>query len=197
MLTVMIGLASTTQAPAPAFNSVFNSTVATIIPVFFLALAVQGRVYQDLVQAALTIAREQAASTPSKGYVERFMENSPVLLLAGLSLLATFGMLGEVNSITALYDNSDTSAGRLFTLICVCCLILAVFIGPFMVVGKAMRELTDIQLAANHELPRKVLVNENAAETPSVEPGNPVVPVEGITDESAIGKGLQGSEGDS
>ena len=44
---------------APAFNALFYATIATIIPVLFLAAAVQGRAYQDLLAAAFP-ARESA-----------------------------------------------------------------------------------------------------------------------------------------
>lgn len=40
------------QASPPAFNSAFYATAATVIPVLFLAIAVQGRSYENLLKAS-------------------------------------------------------------------------------------------------------------------------------------------------
>ena len=186
MLGVMISLASIARVPAPAFNSAFNSTVATIIPVLFLALAVQGRVYQDVAQAALTMAREKAGSLLRDGHVARFAQNRPGLLVLGLTALTTLGMLGEANAIMALYNHSyDTSAGRLFTLVAVLSLTLVVFLRPFMMGSKAARELADIQFAAGRELLRKVLADESTTVGPTAEPQHPAVQADAIPEPGA------------
>jgi hypothetical protein len=60
MLAGMSSLAPLAQAAAPAapaFNSTFYATIATVIPVLFLALAIQGRIYEGLVKAMVTSAR--------------------------------------------------------------------------------------------------------------------------------------------
>src|SRR5262249_44735457 len=53
-LATLATLAHAAPAAQP-FNATFYATVATVIPVLFLALAVQGRLYEDLLkpQAAL------------------------------------------------------------------------------------------------------------------------------------------------
>jgi hypothetical protein len=53
MLVAMSSLATLAHdAPAPsAFNSAFYATVATVIPVLFLAIALQGNTHQDLLLA--------------------------------------------------------------------------------------------------------------------------------------------------
>jgi len=43
---------SAAHATSPAFNGLFYATAATIIPVLFLAIALQGRMYEDLLKAA-------------------------------------------------------------------------------------------------------------------------------------------------
>lgn len=38
----------------PAFNGLYFATAATVIPVLFLVIAVQGRLYEDLMKTAVT-----------------------------------------------------------------------------------------------------------------------------------------------
>jgi hypothetical protein len=55
MLAAMSSLASLAheaRTAAPAFNGLFYATAATIIPVLFLAIAVQGPLYGDLLKAS-------------------------------------------------------------------------------------------------------------------------------------------------
>lgn len=44
-------LAHGARAAALAFNTAFYATAATIIPVLFLAIAVQGRAFQEMLKA--------------------------------------------------------------------------------------------------------------------------------------------------
>src|SRR6202034_1795597 len=73
MLASMSSLASLapgTHAAAPAFNGLFYATAATIIPVLFLAIAVQGPLYGDLLKASGTTLRRfrehKAGSSPRR-----------------------------------------------------------------------------------------------------------------------------------
>jgi heme O synthase-like polyprenyltransferase len=52
--------AMTLVLAAPAFNGLFYATAATIIPVLFLALAVQGATYRDLMAAAQAARKRYA-----------------------------------------------------------------------------------------------------------------------------------------
>jgi len=52
-------LAHATRLAAPPFNANFCITAATIIPVPFLAIAVQGRAYQDLMEAVTAADRRE------------------------------------------------------------------------------------------------------------------------------------------
>lgn len=54
------------HAAAPAFNTAFYATAATVIPVLFLAIAVQGRGYDALVKA-FGAAFRRLRSTPRSG----------------------------------------------------------------------------------------------------------------------------------
>jgi hypothetical protein len=54
-------LADGAHAATPAFNGLFYATVATIIPVLYLAVAIQGTAYQNLLRSALDAAHAKAA----------------------------------------------------------------------------------------------------------------------------------------
>jgi hypothetical protein len=74
MLAAMSSLASLAhgaRAAAPAFNGLFYATAATIIPVLFLAIAVQGPLYGDLLKAsdaALRRFREHKAGPARRAW---------------------------------------------------------------------------------------------------------------------------------
>ncbi len=55
-MTGLATLAHTVSAPPP-FNGLFYATAATIIPVLFLAIAVQGRGYESLLKVLVTMGR--------------------------------------------------------------------------------------------------------------------------------------------
>src|SRR5580704_14204541 len=56
------------HAAPPAFNGLFYGTAATLIPVFFLALAVQGGLYETLLRGA-----DKAADYEQKGANAAFL----------------------------------------------------------------------------------------------------------------------------
>jgi hypothetical protein len=63
----MSSLAALTHTAAPpAFNGLFFATAATIIPVLFLAIAVQGRTYQNLVNGILAATRRMVEATSDR-----------------------------------------------------------------------------------------------------------------------------------
>lgn len=58
---------------APAFNGLFYATAATVIPVLFLAFAVQGRAWQKMLQTAAMAAGHATPCPhrPSRGCPSR------------------------------------------------------------------------------------------------------------------------------
>jgi hypothetical protein len=70
----LIALAHAAPAPPP-FNATFYATAATIIPVLFLAIAVQGRAYDNLLKTLGALLRgavtgpvyQQAAAAAGRG----------------------------------------------------------------------------------------------------------------------------------
>jgi hypothetical protein len=97
-------------ATASAFNDVFYAAVVTVIPVLFLAIAVQGNLYTDL----LKFGREAAwASWRSP---DRPVLNKIANSLAGggarivAMLVLAYGVVGEVSGLLALYWRRFPSA---------------------------------------------------------------------------------------
>jgi hypothetical protein len=107
MLAAMSSLASLAhgaRAAAPAFNGLFYATAATIIPVLFLAIAVQGPLYGDLLKAsdaALRRFREHKADPSPPRLVLRLWIGSVLASGAAVAILiVTVG--GEIEALVSL-----------------------------------------------------------------------------------------------
>jgi hypothetical protein len=90
----LASLAHVASPATPAFNSSFYTTAATVIPVLFLAIAVQGRMYDDLLKAYVNAGG-------------RLIRPTAAALLAVLILF--FGITGESQALFILYRQSATS----------------------------------------------------------------------------------------
>jgi hypothetical protein len=138
MLTGMTvaSLAHWAGTPAPAFNATFYSTVATVIPVLFLAIAVQGRGYEDLLKAFTSAYRRWM--TP--GSWLRALPTAVILI--GASMLAfvilVFGALGEVLAVYALYQQQAVSSTTLSVFLAVMFMVLMTAAGPVRAYGRAV-----------------------------------------------------------
>jgi hypothetical protein len=107
MLAAMSSLASLAHgapAAAPAFNGLFYATAATIIPVLFLAIAVQGPLYGDLLRAfdaALRRFRQHKAGSSPPRLVLRLWIGSVLASGAAVAILiVTVG--GEIEALISL-----------------------------------------------------------------------------------------------
>lgn len=134
-MTSLAALARATAAPA--FNGLFYATAATIIPVFFLALAVQGRMYSDLLRAAQALARARqhprftgTADGRLSPLSRLSMGTVNGLLWLAAWLIPISGFFGEQGAIIALYREHDNSGTRLIVLVSTLLLLVAVAIGP-------------------------------------------------------------------
>jgi len=95
---------------APAFNTAFYATVATVIPVLFLAVAIQGSTYQALLGAYAARAREyrtemRAAEASGRLTIRKALAGAPHVQLPGFlaaGILAA-GLFGETGALIALY----------------------------------------------------------------------------------------------
>ena len=124
-----------TAAAAPAFNSPFYTTAALLIPVLFLAIAVQGPMYDDLLKAYLNAARRlrhDPGTWRQKGAAN--------MIIVGTGLLAAvilfFGILGEIQALIILYQQSATGLPPLVPLAAIGLTIL-VGAGPAIALRKA------------------------------------------------------------
>ena len=137
MLTGMIlaSLAHGVTTPAPAFNATFYSTVATVIPVLFLAIAVQGRAYEDLLKAFTGAYRRWM--TPGQ-----WLRTLPAGVKAGIASLAAlamlFGALSEVTAVYALYQQQARSSTAQFVLFAVTFMVIMTAAGPALAYGRAV-----------------------------------------------------------
>ena len=92
---------------APAFNGLFFATAATIIPVLFLALAVQGNAYQALLNAFSTLSRISLGTGP---WQQRHAAAAGVFaLLVVAPGLVLIGAASEVASVYALYQQQAST----------------------------------------------------------------------------------------
>ena len=92
---------------APAFNGLYYATIATVIPVLFLAIAVQGTIYQDLIKGAT----KSAASSQAQGREPHYA----VFLLALSALVVIYGGAGELFALMALAHRADGPAQQWVT----------------------------------------------------------------------------------
>jgi hypothetical protein len=107
-MTSLASLAHGTSAAAPAFNTAFYATAATIIPVLFLAIAVQGSLYSDLLKASTkTLDRfreRRAGSSPPQRALRAWMASLLVSVLASCTAITIliFGVTGEIQALASL-----------------------------------------------------------------------------------------------
>jgi len=134
ILATMNGYAAVTHA-SPSFSdmSTFYATAATIIPVLFLAIAVQGQMYGDLLKAARRASLRADRGVGSIGPIGMVL----ALIAWGATwLLALFllvvGTYGELAAIYALYERHPESLVFLSTVI----LVVAVAIAPAWALGR-------------------------------------------------------------
>ena len=110
-------LAFASSHTAPVFNGLYYATVATVIPVLFLAIAIQGRAYDNLVNAMARGLQEYKARLRDIGSAEddgvaTLRRLTPAdlvtwLRIAGAGLIAgvilLFGVEAEIEALLALY----------------------------------------------------------------------------------------------
>jgi hypothetical protein len=115
-----------------SFNADFYVTCATVIPVLFLAVAVQGRAFDSALRAYAQAEAEAAA--PARG---RWTQQLRTGIVSDLSALASGGSVmaggfGEALALFALYSRSDVWLARLTVLLLTLLLVVVVAAGPFL-----------------------------------------------------------------
>jgi hypothetical protein len=145
MLAAMSSLASLAhgaRAAAPAFNGLFYATAATIIPVLFLAIAVQGPLYGDLLKAsaaALRRFREHKAGSSPRRLVLRLWIGSVLASSAAVAILIVTvgGEIGEIEALLSL--NAQRAYGDPHAAIAAAVLLTAAAaVGPALAFARLM-----------------------------------------------------------
>jgi len=116
------------SAVRTTFNRDFYTTIATVIPVLYLALTVQGQLYGNMLRRAW---RGLLRKERDWGWSLRLLRLaiSVGLIVAAVAILAA-GLGGEILAILVLYNASSALAGP-WVLLSVIVLIVAAAVGPF------------------------------------------------------------------
>jgi len=110
------------------FNRDFYTTIATVIPLLYLALTVQGSLYSSTLRRAWSgLLRKERDWELSLRLLR--VTISVGLIIAAVVILAA-GLGGELLVIFALYNGSGAQAGP-WVLAAVIALVVATAVGPF------------------------------------------------------------------
>jgi hypothetical protein len=120
-----MAFALTEAAKDPAFNDAFYSVAATIIPVLFLALAVQGPFVGELV--LLADRWSARPSRPSRATAGTYAASGPWRTAAYVVIFST---IGEILAIITLYQQHATVIGDGIILAAVILLVILTVLKP-------------------------------------------------------------------
>jgi hypothetical protein len=117
----------------------FYATAATVIPVLFLAIAIQGNVLEDVLSAGSPPApardpRRQPRRQP--GLVGRWLR----VITAGAILWA--GSTAEVIAMLQLFSDTDTTQAHVYVLVAVIILVVALAARPYGMFFAALNDLS-------------------------------------------------------
>ena len=106
-MSSLAALAHAGHVRSAPFNGLFYATAATIIPVLYLALAVQGNLYTDLLKAGSgadpRVFRRRFREDP-RGPLRVIIGQIFRLAAAGIAVgIPIFGTLGEIQALITLY----------------------------------------------------------------------------------------------
>ncbi len=117
----------------PVFNGLLYATVATVIPVLYLAITLQSTLYSRLLQVPdnamrwlLTRTRIRPKSLPAKLIALCIM--TPVFIAAWFILL--YGVVGEIMAIDGLFSQSTSKNSEKLAAFAVILLVLVVGAQP-------------------------------------------------------------------
>jgi hypothetical protein len=113
---------------AKGFPADFWVTIATVIPVLFIALAVQGSTYEALANTGLRYLRSYLNG--ARGRQRRTAYIVSAFLLAAVAALVVFPVWAEILSILTLGSETDTLGERNFAISATVLLLLVVALPP-------------------------------------------------------------------
>lgn len=132
---------------AKSFNADFYVTSATVIPVLFLAVAVQGRTYESVMRAARSAAKESGHG----GWRRRFgpWAASQILQLIACGIMLAGG-IGEFLALVVLYRGYERAGDRPMVLAGTLVLVGAAVASPWLGYGRLRRDL-DVLRYQSHQ----------------------------------------------
>jgi hypothetical protein len=130
MMTAMTSLTTAASAApaAPAFNANFYVVAATVVPVLFLALAVQSRGYQNLLDALAAIDR--ISRHLGRWCLQAGGLVISLCLLISALLIVLYAADSEVTAIYALYQQQADRGTAQAVLFGTILMIIATAAGP-------------------------------------------------------------------
>ena len=132
----------------------FYVTCASVIPVLFLAVAVQGRTYESIVQALVKAQEEIKKKAEASGgsvwaiTVPSYKANA--VLVAALAILVAGGV-GEFLALEVLYTGSERPAQRIWVFVLTLLLLAVVIAGPAVALLRVARTKLTIELTEKGE----------------------------------------------
>jgi hypothetical protein len=122
------------------FNRDFYVTVATIMPVLYLALTLQGSSFAHMVsqsgKALGHLRRERGEPSRRRLWLS---VRSFGLIVGAIAVLYAW-LTGELRAMTALYHQSDTPGDSTYVVLCLIVLLIAATTGPFVTFFRTLNE---------------------------------------------------------
>jgi hypothetical protein len=117
----------------------FYATAATVIPVLYLAIAVQGRTYETMVNNSIRAAATARIAQHSRPLGKRMLAEIRSIG-SGIApwLVLLYGTLGEIGAIVALQSQADVNAIQTFVAGAVILLTLVAAAGPAQIGARAI-----------------------------------------------------------
>jgi hypothetical protein len=135
------------RTPIVPFNATFYATAATVIPVLFLAIAIQGQTYQHLLEYYMAGLRSYRAEmrelrVSGKLTLRRVFASGPAVQGPGClgALVLAAGIFGEIDAMIALYQQRTGPSEGPVILLGTILLILMAASGPFGTYMKLARQ---------------------------------------------------------
>jgi hypothetical protein len=127
------GFASMAHGPdaaTPVFNANFYIVAATVIPVLWLALTIQGSIFDRALRAYHVAARQGLFPEPGQRAPAPLALAFATVVRMILTILTISGILGEILAIYALYQQQANSSTRQLVLQSAIILTAATIAGP-------------------------------------------------------------------
>jgi hypothetical protein len=125
--------------PDPPFNSNLYFAAATVIPVLFLAIAVQGRTYETMVNNSIRAAAAARIAKLSRPWRKRILTEIRSLAYGvGPGLILVYGAVGEVTAILILQNQADVGPSQGIVTFAVVVLTIVAAARPAQILAKSL-----------------------------------------------------------